>query len=131
MRPRLTPKSSNAMGILSRKNPQNCDLFEQTVGQKIAKLSMDIESGNNAMAELEDRLKDTRETLTKSVGEYVGWCDALASYYETQASQAKGEAGVPVAAPGGTMKLVQDNATKQSDSRVETPEKSPEADRFA
>lgn len=106
MRPKLTPKAQQALTTLGKKGPQDSDLFEQTVGQTITKLSMSIEQGNNAVVELERALTEAKETLTKSVGEYAGWADALASYYTSQTAKAAGEAGVPVAANGGTMPTV-------------------------
>lgn len=103
MRPKLTPKAQQAMNALGKKSPQACDLFEQTVGQTISKLSMEIEQGNNAVADMEQALRETKENLTKAVGEFNGWANALASYYQSQTQQANGEPAVPVSAPGGTM----------------------------
>lgn len=92
-----------AVRALGQKNPQECDLFERTVGQTITGLSQAIEQTNAAIADLEGQLSEMKEKVTKQVGEYEGWADALATYYASQAQQADGGPGVPVSAPGGAM----------------------------
>lgn len=103
MRPKLSKISLTAITVLGDKKPLNCDLFERTVGQKITNLSMAIDQGNASIADLESKLSETKERLTIQVGEYVAWCDALASYYQSQQAEAAGQPGIPIAAPGGAM----------------------------
>lgn len=129
MRPKMTKESAQAMGTLSQKNPQDCDAFERTVGFKITNLSQQIEQGNALISDLESQLDEARDTVTKSVGEYSGWTEALASYYQSQAQQADGGPGVPISAPGGSMPEAPNppkTYPKGHDLHVPEPEVTPE-----
>ena len=101
MRPTLTNDGQAAMTRLGASGPQGSDPFETMVAGKVTMISMELERTNAKAASLREDLEVTEARLKVLVGEYQGWGEALAGYYQSQQTGQQ----THVAAPGGCMPM--------------------------